>query len=63
MAPPGIPLIRQAAEMITFPSFHTHSGCSGTQSANKPTRLDLVPFSVDLPGGLTPHRGGVEHDR
>ena len=63
MAPPGIPLIGQAAEMSTFLSFHTHSGCSGAQSANKPTRLDLAPFSVDLPGGLAPNRGGVEHDR
>ena len=49
--------------MSTLQSFHRHSGCSGTQSANKPTRLGLVLFSVDLPGGLTPDRGGVEHDR
>lgn len=49
--------------MSTLLSFHRHSGCSGTQLANKPTRLGPVPFSVDLPAGLTPDRGGVEHDR
>ncbi len=50
--------------MSTLLSFHHHhSGCLGAQLANKPARLGLVLFSVELPAGLAPDRGGVEHAR